>query len=168
MSQWQLGIFCIFIHLTVVQAQDTSGEQVPKAGATAQGEEEKQDGESYDISKVQQYFSPFEYDPEKFRDPFEPQVSGDTLSERVYGPFLESQNHKLSNFVLKGLIWKTQTPVAIFRGPGDREYRLRIKDYIGENFGYIATIREKEVVVIQTVERGYKRYSMTKVIFLED
>ena len=87
---------------------------------------------------------------------------------RVYGPFLESQDHQLSNFTLKGLIWKTKTPLAIFKGPGDREYRLRVKDYIGENFGYIATIREKEVVVIQTVERGYKRYSMTKVIFLED
>ena len=43
----------------------------------------------------------------------------------------------------------------------------KIKDYIGENFGYVATIREKEVVVIQTIEENEKRYSTTKVVFLE-
>ena len=81
MSRW-IGIFCVFIHLSVVQAQDTSGEQVPKPEAAVTGEEQKENGESYEFSKVQKYFSPFEYDPEKFRDPFEPQGSGDTLSEQ--------------------------------------------------------------------------------------
>ena len=58
--------------------------------------------------------------------------------------------------------------LALFVGPGGKQYRLGIKDYIGENFGYIATIREKEVVIIQTIEENQKRYSTTKVVFLNE
>lgn len=121
-----------------------------------------------EMSKIQTFLRPFVYDRDKFRDPFEAQGAGTPLKVgQVYGPFLEIQTYNLNSFKLNGLMWKTKNPVAIFQAPNGNEYRLRIKDYIGENFGYIASIREKEVVVIQTIEEGNRRYSTAKVVFLE-
>jgi len=120
------------------------------------------------ISEIQSFLKPFVYDREQLRDPFEMQGSSSPLEPgQVYGPFLEMQRHKLSEYSLKGLLWKTDKPVAIFRSPDGVDHRLTIKDYIGENFGYIAMIREREVVVIQTIEEDNRRYSTTKVVFLE-
>ena len=121
------------------------------------------------ISKIQEFLSPFAYDREILRDPFETQSNNAPLKPgQVYGPFLTSQNYRLNDFKLKGMIWQTKNPVAVFRAPDKSEFRLKIKDYIGENFGYIAAIREKEVVVIQTIEENNRRYSTTKVVFLGD
>lgn len=120
------------------------------------------------ISEIQKYLAPFVYNREDLRDPFESQGNANPLEPgQVYGPFLPLQIYPLRDFKIKGLLWSTKKPVAIIKAPDGNEYRLTIKDYIGENFGYIATIREKEVVVIQTIEENNKRYSTTKVLFLE-
>lgn len=121
-----------------------------------------------EASKIQSYLEPFFYDQTKARDPFETQGSASPLTQgQVYGPFLKVQNYKLNSFKLKGLVWNVKKPMALFLAPDGSEFRLGIKDYIGENFGYIAAIREKEVVIIQTIEEDNKRYSTTKVVFLE-
>ena len=120
------------------------------------------------ITRIQKYLEPFKYDRETVRDPFEAQASSAPLKPgQVYGPFLEEQRFRLSEYTLKGLVWRTKNPIAIFRSPDKKDYRLSIKDYIGENFGYIATIREKEVVIIQTIEENNRRYSTTKVVFFK-
>ena len=122
-----------------------------------------------EVSKIQQYFEPFYYDRTKVRDPFETQSKAGPLEPgQVYGPFLPVQNYRLNEFKLKGLMWNTDKPMAVFEDPKGIKYKLTIKDYIGENFGYIAMIREKEVVVIQTIEEENKRYSTTKIVFLDD
>ncbi len=129
----------------------------------------KTDDNKVGVSLIQQYLAPFEYDRERFRDPFESQGAAAPLRQgQIYGPFLQMQKSKLSDYRLKGLLWKTSKPMAIFSDKNGKEVRLGIKDYIGENFGYIASIREKEVVIIQTIEEDDKRYSTTKVIFLEN
>ena len=128
----------------------------------------KEDVKEVEISQIQQFLEPFRYDRSQFRDPFESQSGGAPLEPgQVYGPFLFLQTFRLDQLKLKGLLWKTKRPVAVFRDPKGMDHRLTIKDYVGENFGYIATIREKEVVVIQTIEENNKRYSTTKVVFLE-
>ena len=136
----------------------------PEVGAKAPIEESGEEK----ISDIQQFLKPFEYNREEVRDPFETQGSATPLQPgQVYGPFLPLQTFRLQQFKLKGLIWSNKNPVAIFKAPDGKDYRLRIKDYIGENFGYVASIREKEVVVIQTIEENERRYSTTKVVFLE-
>lgn len=90
-----------------------------------------------EASKIQSYLEPFYYDQTKARDPFETQGSASPLTQgQVYGPFLKVQNFKLNTFKLKGLLWKTSKPVALFLAPDGSEYRLGVKDYIGENFGF--------------------------------
>ncbi len=134
---------------------------------TQEGEtqEEKTQEKDY-ISIIQNYLKPMIYNRET-RDPFEKPAIPLKMGQ-IYGPFLETQNYNLDGFILKGLIWKATNPRAIFQGPGNKEYRLTVKDHIGENFGYIATIREREVVIIQTIEENNKRYSTTKVVFLKN
>ncbi len=136
-------------------------------GAAEANAEPEESGEEK-ISEIQTFLQPFQYNREEFRDPFETQGSGSPLKPgQVYGPFLPLQTYRLSQFKLKGLMWGMKRPIAIFRDPDGGEHRLRIKDYIGENFGYVAMIREKEVVIIQTIEENQRRYSTTKVVFLE-
>jgi len=162
-------IFCfLFILITSFGAlgqvpEDPNAQAAP--GADETGEEVS--GQER-ISEIQNFLKPFEYVRDDVRDPFETQGSSNPLQPgQVYGPFLNLQKYRLSQFRLKGLLWGAKNPVAIFRAPDKKDYRLRIKDYIGENFGYIAMIREKEVVVIQTIEENGRRYSTTKVVFLE-
>ncbi len=163
-------IACLFIfQLAWAQPQPnpTPGQAPKQAAAAGDAAVPEESGEEK-ISEIQQYLQPFQYNREEFRDPFETQGSGSPLKPgQVYGPFLPLQTYRLSEFKLKGLMWGIKNPVAIFRAPDGEEYRLGVKDYIGENFGYVATIREKEVVIIQTIEENQKRYSTTKVVFLE-
>lgn len=122
-----------------------------------------------EVSQIQNFLSPFYYDRKKVRDPFEAKGRIVPLEPgRVYGPFLGLQSYPLSQYTLKGLLWQTQVPIAVFEDPKGVEHRLTVKDYIGENFGYIAMIRENEVVVIQTIEENKKKYSTTKVVFLKN
>ena len=183
MLRW-FGFFLIIILISplMVQSQATdqpvqkeeTSEGVPKEEGSTEASAEgvpKEEGstkekETDQISLIQNYLKPIIYNRET-RDPFEKPATPLKMGQ-IYGPFLEPQNYNLDGFNLKGLIWKTRNPRAIFQGPDNKEYRLTIKDYIGENFGYIATIREKEVVVIQTIEENNRRYSTTKVVFLKN
>lgn len=164
----------LIVSLLIFFSQQAHSQQggAPAAAAPADATEGKdtvaQESDEKKISDIQKFLAPFEYNREDLRDPFETLGSSTPLRPgQVYGPFLPLQVHPLSQYHLKGLLWGARKPVAIFRGPEGEEYRLSVKDYIGENFGYIATIREKEVVVIQTIEENEKRYSTTKVVFLE-
>ncbi len=138
------------------------------ASAQKDGGKSKTNVEEGTISEIRSYLKPFDYDGESLRNPFEAPIEAKPLVPgEVYGPFLKLQRFSLEKMKLKGLVWNSENPVAIFRAPDGTDYKLRIKDHIGENFGYIAAIREKEVVVIQTVEENGKRYSTTKVVFLQ-
>ncbi len=139
----------------------------PEKQEETETEKPPQEEDTDQISAIQDYIKPMLYKRDQYRDPFEKPATPFKMGQ-IYGPFLEAQNHNLDSFKLKGLIWKTRKSKAIFQGPDNKEYRLTIKDYIGENFGYIAAIREKEVVIIQTMEKNNIRYSTTKVVFLKD
>lgn len=161
-----VNLLCLLFIFTVGWAQDESAESSESTETSVQ-QEENQDSQ-IEIEELQSYMTPFVYDKDRFRDPFESQGGAGPLSAgQTYGPFLPLQKNRLSEYKLKGLLWKTERPLAVFADPKGAEFRLEIKDYIGENFGYIASIREKEVVVIQTIEEDNKLYSTTKVLFLE-
>ncbi len=159
-----------FLIVSVAWGQTPTGKPA-NPGATVQPGAEPAEPEvsgKERVSEIKSFLQPFRYIRDEFRDPFETQGAGNPLKPgQVYGPFLPLQTVRLAKFKLKGLLWGTKDPVAIFLAPDGQEHRLGIKDYIGENFGYIATIREKEVVIIQTIEENQRRYSTTKVVFLE-
>ena len=76
------------------------------------------------------------------------------------------QSFKLNQLKVTGLFWNTTKPKAFVVTPKGKTITVGIKDYIGENYGYIASIREKELVVIQTLEEQGQRYTTTKGLFL--
>ena len=134
-----------------------------------QPEPEQEQKESIEVESIQKYIAPFYYDGRMVRDPFSaPEIAIPLKPGRVYGPFLPLQSYRLEDLSLKGIFWNIKTPKAIIRTPKGVSYHVGIKDYVGENFRYVAMIREKEVVIIQTIENQGQRYSTTKVLFLKN
>lgn len=118
-------------------------------------------------SSIEAYLSPFRYEGDHLRNPFiPPELAIPLQPGDVYGPFLPLQSYKLSEMTVNGLFWNTSKPKAIIATPDGKKFGIGIKDYIGENFGYVASIREKEIVIIQTLEERGQRFSTTKVLFL--
>ena len=124
--------------------------------------------EEMEFSSIQSYLEPFIYRGYDQRDPFRaPEVALPLVPGQVYGPFLPLQKFRLEELKVKGIFWNMKHPKALIFDPSGGTHRVGIKDYIGENFGYIASIREKEVVVIQTLEEEGQRYSTTKILFFK-
>ena len=122
-----------------------------------------------DFSSVKRYLEPFVYEGMAEKDPFS-QIGDQSplVPGSFYGPFLPLQSYRLESLKVKGLFWNTKKPQALIQDPTGDVHRVGIKDYVGENFGYIASIREKEVVIIQTLEEDGQRYSTTKILFLKE
>lgn len=120
-----------------------------------------------EVKSIQTYLAPYYYEEDKLRNPFvHPELAIPLKPGATYGPFLPLQQYKLSQLKVNGLFWNTTRPKAIISIPGGKKFDLGIKDYVGENFGYVASIREKEVVIIQTLEEQGQKYTTTKVLFL--
>lgn len=96
----------------------------------------------------------FLYDPKGRRDPFAPfraeEPTSDTTSE-VLGPILPLQRFSLSELKLIGIMWDISEPKALFVDPNGRYWPpVGIDDRIGNKNGYVAAIREGEVVIIES------------------
>lgn len=138
-------------------------------GANVPPPQQQQEEElpSIEVKSIQAYLAPFYYDETNYRNPFlHPELAIPLVPGEVYGPFLPLQSFKLHQLSVNGLFWNTAKPKAIIATPKGKTIAVGIKDYVGENFGYIASIREKEIVVIQTLEEQGQRYTTTKVLFL--
>lgn len=151
---------CVFESMAQVNGQPQNAQ-----GQDAQLQEEVVP--EVEVKSIRSYLAPFSYDSDNLRNPFvHPEFAIPLKPGEVYGPFLPLQLFSLNQLKVNGLFWNTSKPKAIITTPDGKTYDVGLKDYIGENFGYIASIREKEVVVIQTLEEEGQRYTTTKVLFL--
>jgi type IV pilus assembly protein PilP len=109
--------------------------------------------------------APFIYEADSRRDPFRPSTTGIPLvQEEAIGPLLPLQRFSLDELKLVGIIWDVARPKAMFTDPEKKVHVLEKDDRIGRNNGYIAVIREGEVVIVETVNiRGELTYS-TRVL----
>lgn len=115
----------------------------------------------------QSFLEPFIYDTKGRRDPFQPYVEMRAPEEgEMQGPLLPLQRYDIDDIKLTGIIWDVKSPKALFIDPGKQTHILGRDDRIGRNNGYIAVIREGEVVVVEAQRiRGETIYS-TRVIKL--
>lgn len=114
--------------------------------------------------RVDSFLEPFIYEAEGRRDPFKPPSEDTPTIGDVSGPYLPLQRYDLRDLFLIGIIWGVKEPKAMFLDPNKVVHILGKDDRIGRNNGYIAVIREGEVVVVETVEvRGELAYT-TQVI----
>jgi type IV pilus assembly protein PilP len=113
------------------------------------------------------FLAPFNYDPRGRRDPFVPPAVDRPLSQGVVrGPFLPLQRFDLDKLKLTGIIWDVMHPKAMITDPEGKVHIVGPNTKIGKNNGYIAVIREGEVVVVETSEDEGHLLSSSRVIRL--
>ena len=125
------------------------------------------DGTMKDESKnsIIGFMDPFEYDSRGRRDPFVLQIEEKPLpTGQLHGPFLPIQKFDLNSLALIGIIWDVSHPRAMIMDPEKKVHILGPNAKVGNRNGYIAVIREGEIVVVETQEQEGKLVSTAHVV----
>ncbi len=114
------------------------------------------------------FLEPFIYETRGRRDPFA-QVLPERQMNRnqANGPDLPLQQYELKDLRLTGIIWDVSRPRALFKDPKGHVHIVGPNAKLGKRNGYIAVIREGELVVVETVEEDGRLLSSTKIVKLE-
>lgn len=128
------------------------------------------DGESLVLKLTQ----PFIYE-EGQRDPFiPPEGKAVPLAQKeLFGPLLEMQEIPLESVTVKGIFLDPVNPKALISyknphpssgQPDEFLKKITIKDYLGENFGVVSSIRDGQVIIVQTLDEGDKKSTTTRTL----
>lgn len=111
-------------------------------------------------------FDSFEYEPRGRRDPFSQTIIGKPLEQLgdTYGPLLPLQRFNLEELRLTGIIWNVSKPKAILKDPSGNIHVVTTNSKIGSRNGYVAAIREGEIVVVETIEQDGRLISTAQVV----
>ena len=140
-----------------VELEGEASNMTNQAGAKAPQAQVGDDREDL----LEGFMDPFEYDPSGKKDPFVP-LEADRPAEAgaLEGPFQPLQRFDLDQLNLVGIIWNVNSPKAMIADPGGNIHIVRENTRVGRNNGYVAAIREGEVVVVEPyVEDGRMTYS---------
>jgi len=92
----------------------------------------------------------FNYEVSGRRDPFMPYTSPKAVSlDEEDGVISPLQRFDLDQLKLIGIIWDTKKPKAMFLDPSGKGYIVGKLDKVGRNRGYVAEIREGEVIILE-------------------
>lgn len=117
------------------------------------------------VSVLSGFMEPFEYDPQGRKDPFaQPAIEKPLPPGAFHGPVLPLQKFKLEQLSLIGVIWDVSRPRAMFKDPSGKVHVVGPNAKLGDMNGYVAAIREGEVVVIETREEDGKLFSSARVV----
>ncbi len=92
------------------------------------------------------------YDPTGRRDPFKPFSPEAEQKPTGESPVISSdplQMFDLSQYKLIGIVWDVKTPRAMVRDPQGKLFTLKKDVKIGRNNGFVSSIREGAVLVIE-------------------
>jgi type IV pilus assembly protein PilP len=107
------------------------------------------------------------YDPTGKRDPFKPfrviRVSS-TRKEIPREQLEPLQRWDLDRLQIIGILWDVGVPRAMIRDPDGTVYTIIKNSKIGRNEGYVAAIREGEIVVVETKYDEDRPIKETRVI----
>jgi type IV pilus assembly protein PilP len=124
------------------------------------------------INALEGFLEPFIYDIVNRRDPFQPYAeyqpsiaaAEDNGPPRALSP---AQRWDLDQLKLIGIMWDIKDPKAMFLDPEEDVMILGRDESIGNRNGYVATIREGEVVVVEAIRKRGDIIYRTKVIRIE-
>jgi type IV pilus assembly protein PilP len=131
-------------------------------------------GQSTKVEEVrtilQGIFEDYKYDPIGKRDPFLPYNAPAAVSD--CGPFEECDSNALERFDLDqlklvGIIWDVKQPKAMFVDPSNKTHVVGEQEKVGRNNGYIAEIREGELVIIEKFYNLGRFTYQTRVLKLQ-
>jgi type IV pilus assembly protein PilP len=118
----------------------------------------------------------FTYDPTGKRDPFEPDLGKEqevrALPQELQRPeassrALESlEAFDLTQLRVAAIIWDTKIPRAMVIDPSGGTHYIKAKSRIGRKNGFVAAIREGEIVVIEYNQENGQYTKVFKVLEL--
>ena len=163
---------------TQVLAQGPQGNQAPDMGEAASNPEAGSKGATAasgttglstggadPSSMFSGFMDPFDYDPRGRRDPFVMPVPDRPADQQnVHGPLLPLQKYDLAQLRLVGIIWDVKRPKAMIKDPSGQTHVVGPNTKVGPRNGYIAVIREGEMVVVETQEQEGKLVSSAQVV----
>lgn len=91
----------------------------------------------------------YNYSASGKRDPFTPFERASSTAPM--GPIWPLQKYDLEQLKLVGVIWEVKVPKAMILDPSGHGYVVTINERVGRNNGYIARIREGEIVVVENI-----------------
>jgi len=91
----------------------------------------------------------YNYSSSGKRDPFTPFERASSTTP--LGPIWPLQKYDLEQLKLVGVIWEVKTPKAMILDPSGHGYVVTVNERVGRNNGYIARIREGEIVVVENI-----------------
>lgn len=106
------------------------------------------------------------YDPTGKRDPFKPfkVIRPVSKNEKTDVPLEPLQRFEVDRLQIVGILWDVKTPRAMVRDPDGAVYTVVKNSKIGRNEGFVAAIREGEVVVVETKYEEGKPVKETRVM----
>ena len=111
------------------------------------------------------FLDPFDYDPRGRRDPFSQPVADVPVQPGlVHGPLLPLQMFDVAQLRVVGILWNVKSPKAMIKDPGGKMHIVGPYTKVGPRNGYIASIREGEIVVVETIEQEGRLVSTAQVV----
>lgn len=104
---------------------------------------------------ISQFLRPYEYEPGGRRDPFQPYVERKEISDEEkerLSKLTALERYDLDEIELLGIIWRVTKPKVMMKDPTGQVHIVGKNSKVGRNNGYIAVIREGEVVVVESFE----------------
>jgi type IV pilus assembly protein PilP len=152
-------------------AAGPNGAQPPPPGAPGKpgtpGNKPAASG-AVEFTELEGFLEPFLYDALNRRDPFQPYaeyVPQNPLAQTR--PLSPAQKWDLDQLHLVGVMWDVKEPKAMFMSPESEVLVLGRDEGIGNKNGYIAAIREGEVVVIEALRKRGDVIYRTRVLRIE-
>lgn len=175
--------FFIYI-LSAIVVATAHGEEVkalPKAGAEApvppqalpeeSGEQEESQagvGGKRDLGILQGIIEDYDYRGVDKRDPFAIYSGIKKVQPGVkLGPVTQLERFDLEQLRLVAIMWNVAKPKALVVDPENNNYIVFKKTRVGRRNGYVAEIREGEMIIMETIERDGQVTYQPRVIRLQ-
>lgn len=121
------------------------------------------------IAELEGFLEPFIYDIVNRRDPFQAYAEYVPADDSGGPPraLSPAQRWELEQLKLIGIMWDIKDPKAMFLDPEEEVMILGRDESIGNRNGYIAAIREGEVVVVEAIRKRGDIIYRTRVLRIE-
>ena len=150
------------------EAQPAGTETKAASPDPAAGQPQARPSGASGISEIEGFLEPFIYDIASRRDPFQPYAEFAVKEESRFAHNISpAQRWELEQLKLVGIMWDIRNPRAMFLDPEQDVMILGRDESIGKRNGYIAAIREGEVVVVEAIRKKGDVIYKTKVLRIE-
>lgn len=102
-------------------------------------------------------YEPFNYEAFDIPDPFKPRKlkqsgGGGGLQPDLNRPKEALENYPLENLKMVGVIQQGKAFFGVVKTPDNTLYRVKVNNYMGQNYGKIVRISDSEILLKETVQ----------------